>query len=106
MRILLVASRFPLPPWRGNQVRMVQWLRALAGHDLALVAPSPGDGAEEELGTKLGVTFFGHRPGRIAAGLGGFRALATGRPVQEGIYGGAAARAALQRALAAGPWDL
>jgi glycosyltransferase involved in cell wall biosynthesis len=42
MRVLIVTSRFPLPARRGNQVRTLEWLRALAAEQVALVCPRPG----------------------------------------------------------------
>jgi len=86
---------------------MVQWLHALAGHELAVVAPEPADRAlDDELRTKQGVELFTYGTGGIAAAMGAAGALFTGRPLQEGLFHVASARAALGRALKAGPWDL
>lgn len=43
MKILLVTSRYPWPPRRGDQMRAVQMLDFLAGeHEVTLLAPAPG----------------------------------------------------------------
>jgi len=105
--MLLVTSRFPLPPWRGNQVRTVQWLRALGGHRIAVVAPEPEDRSlEDEIRAEHGVEIFTYRAGGAGALLGAAGALVGGRPLQEGLFHLSSARSALDRALAAGPWDL
>jgi glycosyltransferase involved in cell wall biosynthesis len=42
MKILLVTSRYPWPPRRGDQMRAVQMLDFLAGeHEVTLLAPAP-----------------------------------------------------------------
>ncbi len=107
MRILLITSRFPLPPWRGNQVRTLEWLEALGGHDRILVTPAPADpGLVAELEARSGARVVAFRSTPAAAARGLLGALATGRPLQEGIYNVAGARAALQRALAGGRPDV
>lgn len=96
MRILLVASRFPLPPWRGNQLRTVQWLDALADHRCALLCPA-GDASVTMTGERLEVITL---PRRAAGGIVGAAAgFLRGRPAQEGLYGGAAARRLLDEVL-------
>ena len=99
MRVLIVASRFPLPPWRGNQVRTVEWLRALAGEEIALVCPRP---AQPELARQLGhekaalwthASGLGERAGAVVASL------VDGQPIQEGLYAARSARRALSRAV-------
>ena len=41
MKILLVATRPPWPPWRGDQLRLRQWIDALApAHELSLLSLS------------------------------------------------------------------
>ncbi|MCU0305661.1 MAG: glycosyltransferase [Thermoanaerobaculales bacterium] len=96
MRILLVSSRFPLPPWRGNQLRTVQWLEALAGHELRVVCPDP-DG--RTLPPGLGAELVAVTAGRSAAAAGLATALFRGRPAQEGLYATAEARRRLTGAL-------
>jgi len=41
VRVLLVSSRFPWPPYTGDRLRLLIWVEALADHDLTLVSP-PG----------------------------------------------------------------
>jgi glycosyltransferase involved in cell wall biosynthesis len=82
MRVLLVASRYPVPAWRGNQVRTAEWLAALAGHELTLVCPQPG--REASLGSHVRSLFDAtSKPKR---GLGPLSSLLSGRPLQEGLY--------------------
>lgn len=46
MKILIVSARPPWPPWRGDQLRLVQWLEALAPHhETRLLAPPSPPGA-------------------------------------------------------------
>ncbi len=46
MKVLIVAPRYPWPPRRGDQLRAVQALEALAGeHEVTLLAPEPPAGA-------------------------------------------------------------
>ena len=99
-RILLVTSRWPWPPWRGNQVRTVQWAEALRDHSLAIVAPG-GEDAPEGAPEMLV-----HRSPVPARAVGLLSAVARGRPLQEGLYAPADARRAVRTALACEPWDL
>ncbi|MEX1309117.1 MAG: hypothetical protein AB1Z65_01735, partial [Candidatus Sulfomarinibacteraceae bacterium] len=90
MRILLVSSRFPLPPWRGNQLRTLQWLDALDDHERLLVCPEGDEGAPP---LPPGVRLAALPASAAASGVGLFTAVAKGRPAQEGIYAtGTAAR--------------
>jgi glycosyltransferase involved in cell wall biosynthesis len=91
MRILLIASRFPLPSWRGNQVRTIEWLEALDGHERLLLCPRPAPTACGDLPCEA--QFFGGS--NIARGWGLLRALTDGRPLQEGVYDTRAARRAV-----------
>lgn len=105
-RIVLVTTRVAVPPTRGQQVRTDEWLRALAGHSLALVCPRPSDAATVRTVEELGVTpyWYPYRPAdaiRAAA-----PALLRGLPAQEGVYRTPAARAALARALGEAAADL
>jgi glycosyltransferase involved in cell wall biosynthesis len=96
MRILLATTRFPLPARRGQQVRTVEWLEALAGeHELALICPE-GSAAPW---FPHAVTWFRYRGGPLAASLGLLHAGLTGRPFQEGLYDTPAARSAVRRAV-------
>ena len=42
MKVLIVASRFPWPPYTGDRLRATVWLDALAMHEVVLVAPASG----------------------------------------------------------------
>jgi len=95
MRVLLVTSRYPLPPWRGNQVRTVEWLEALTGHDVLLICPEPANGVTGALPTP--VRYFPLRPFSQAMSL--LRAGAAGLPMQEGLYDGGMARQTVSSAV-------
>ena len=88
MRILLVTSRYPLPPWRGNQVRTVEWLDALAEHEVTLVCPEPDPGSAGEIAAELHPYSLGLL--RQTGGL--FKAAIAGLPFQEGLYDSRVAR--------------
>jgi len=93
-----VASRFPLPPRRGDQARAFHQLRLLGGrHRITLVCP-PGppeerarlrDFCEELVEAPL-------RPLSRLAGL--LTAAVTGRPLQAGLFADAATARLLGRA--------
>lgn len=89
MKLLIVSSRFPWPPWRGNQLRTTQWLDALEDHHRLLVCP-----AEDRRGSHpvSGVEIRRLPRGRLAASVGVAKALMNGRPAQEGLYATAGAR--------------
>ncbi len=107
MRILLVTTRFPLPAWRGQQVRTVEWLKALGDHRLVCVCPRP-ETAESAQGPDLDqvrfVTYKDSKLGRAGATLtgSGFGFL----PLQEGLYATRAAKAAVLNAIRTEPPDL
>ncbi len=83
MKLLLVSSRFPWPPWRGNQLRTIQWLDALADHERLLICPPPAD-VTEPPGGGAEIRFL---PGvGVASAIGVGAAVFTGRPAQEGLY--------------------
>ena len=89
MKLLLVSSRFPWPPWRGNQLRTLQWLDALADHERLLICPSTADQAEP-LDRDVELRFF---PGvGVASVIGVGAAVLAGRPAQEGLYGSSAGK--------------
>jgi glycosyltransferase involved in cell wall biosynthesis len=99
VRALIVASRFPLPPWRGNQVRTLEWLRALGGAACGLVCPSPDAPGDARRLTGDGIALWTYRmspPARLAA-VGS--AIVAGRPAQEGLYDTGSARRAVAAAL-------
>jgi glycosyltransferase involved in cell wall biosynthesis len=92
MRVLIVTSRFPLPPWRGNQVRTVEWLRALDSSSCGLVclaAPSQSGASELAEFTERVWSYRFSLPGSSA---GIVAAVAAGRPAQEGLYATGSAR--------------
>ena len=89
MKVLLVSSRFPWPPWRGNQLRTIQWLDALADHARLLVCPTEDDRGSPSV---PGIEIRRLPRGGMAASVGVAKALASGRPAQEGLYATAGAR--------------
>ena len=95
MRVLLVTSRYPLPPWRGNQVRTVEWLEALTGHDVMLICPEPNGGEAGALAAE--VVHFPLRAFSQVVGV--LRAVANGLPMQEGLYDCRTARRAVSSAV-------
>ncbi len=95
MRVLLVTSRYPVPSWRGNQVRTMEWLSALSGCEALLVCPQAGAGDEGSV--SAGVRFYPLSAAGRAAGL--LRAAASGRPLQEGLYDSGKARRAVAEAV-------
>ncbi|MDP9120740.1 MAG: hypothetical protein M3O15_05125, partial [Acidobacteriota bacterium] len=87
MKILLVTSRYPWPPRRGDQLRAEQMLEMLApDHDLTLLAPAPGpDAPAPPAGRSYEVRTY--RRGRATALAGGFgRALAAGLPLESALF--------------------
>ena len=87
MKILLVTSRYPWPPRRGDQIRAVQALDFLAGeHEVTLLTPEPGKGqppppADAPYRVEL------YRPSRTAALLPGMaRVLLRNHPLQSVLF--------------------
>jgi glycosyltransferase involved in cell wall biosynthesis len=87
LKILLVTSRYPWPPRRGDQMRAVQMLDFLASeHEVTLLTPEPGPGqppppAEKHYKVEL------YRPTRGATSLFGMgRVLAKNLPLQSGLF--------------------
>ena len=95
MRILLVTSRYPLPPWRGNQVRTVEWLDALGEHDVTLVCPKPETKSPGGIAADLQTFPRGLLPQSKGLLVAGF----AGLPLQEGLYDSRAARRAVAAAI-------
>jgi len=89
MKLLLVSSRFPWPPWRGNQLRTIQWLDALQDHERLLVCPPAGD-VTGPAGWDVELRFLPGTGVTRAVGVGA--AVLTGRPAQEGLYASAAGK--------------
>ena len=88
MNILLIASRFPWPPRRGDQVRSLQVAELLAlDHEVTLLVPGPpGPGRPAppvELPFRL-ETYLRSSPVGAATGVG--RALLRGLPLQSGLF--------------------
>ncbi len=95
MRVLLVTSRFPLPSWRGNQVRTIEWLEALHGHDLSLVCPHPPDRSSGGLPADV----IHYSLSAVSRCTGLLRAAVSGLPLQEGLYDSETARRAVSAVL-------
>ncbi len=96
MKLLLVSSRFPWPPWRGNQLRTVQWIGALAEHDHLLLCPP----ADDMTGVALCDAEFRDLPTSVAAkAFGMAAAILRGRPAQEGLYDSSSSRKAVADAV-------
>lgn len=102
MRVLLVSSRHPVPPWRGNQARTLQWLHALEAEDLTLACPAAEPPATDPSGCRV----VGWRVRGEALASGVVRAAVAGRPFQEGIYAVPDAVRTVRRLLADEPWDV
>lgn len=87
MKILLVTSRYPWPPRRGDQIRAVQALDFLAGeHEVTLLTPEPGrDQAAPPADAPYRVELY--RPSRTAALLPGMaRVLLRNHPLQSVLF--------------------
>ncbi|HWM92319.1 MAG TPA: glycosyltransferase family 4 protein [Thermoanaerobaculia bacterium] len=87
MKILLVTSRYPWPPRRGDQMRAVQMLDFLAAeHEVTLLTPEPGPNqppppADASYSVEL------YRPTRGATSLYGMgRVLLKNLPLQSGLF--------------------
>lgn len=106
MRVLLITSRFPLPPRRGNQVRTVEWLQAIGHQRCGVVTPAAENPATQAELASSGARVFSFPLRAAARARGVLRAAVRGVPLQEGLFDTAAARAALRRAMAGEAWDL
>jgi sugar transferase (PEP-CTERM/EpsH1 system associated) len=110
VRVLFVATRFPLPPWRGDQVRAYHHLRLLAArHEITCCAlltrrPPPGAcAALEALGVRLELVPLG-----IVGALPSLARVLIGdpRPLQVLLYARRRARARVAALLATGAFDV
>jgi len=87
VKILLVTSRYPWPPRRGDQMRAVQMLGLLSDeHAVTLLAPAPGKNQPPPpRETPYRVELY--RPGGGLAFLAGMaRAVAERLPLQTGLF--------------------
>lgn len=89
MKLLLVSSRFPWPPWRGNQLRTTQWLDALSDYERLLICPPTGDVTDQAIGD-VELRFLPEIG--VASAIGAGAAVLAGRPAQEGLYASAAGK--------------
>jgi sugar transferase (PEP-CTERM/EpsH1 system associated) len=110
VRVLFLVTRFPVPPWRGDQVRAYHHLRVLAArHQItcgALVLRPPPPAARVEL-EALGVGVE-----VVRLGLGGAlpslarAVLGDPRPLQALLFARRRARARLRGLLGSGAFDV
>ena len=86
MKILLVTSRYPWPPRRGDQIRAVQMLDFLAAeHEVTLLAPAPGrDQPSPPADALYRIELY--QPGKAAIFSGMARALGKRLPLQSGLF--------------------
>jgi sugar transferase (PEP-CTERM/EpsH1 system associated) len=108
--VLFLVTRFPVPPWRGDQLRAYHHLRLLAGrHTLTCAAlvlrpPPPAARAEiEAMGIRVEVVPLG-----VAGALPALARVLLGdrRPLQVLLHARHRARARLRRLVAAGAFDV
>ncbi|HVT57693.1 MAG TPA: glycosyltransferase [Thermoanaerobaculia bacterium] len=85
MRILLVTSRYPWPPRRGDQLRAAQMVELLsADHEVTLLAPAPAAGqGPPPPGARVEI-YEMDRGVALAGGLA--RAAGRGLPLQSGLF--------------------
>lgn len=77
MKVVVVSSRFPWPPFTGDRLRTVIWIDALRDHcELTIVSP-PGDVEP----SYRGVRWFHARYQPLGLLRGGIRAMAEGLPL-------------------------
>jgi len=108
MKILLVSTRFPLPPRRGQQVRSLEWLEALKEHELRLLCPEAPDADPAELIARIGpglrIRCWSDSP--LRRFLAAIPAFLRGHPLQEAIFETGMAKAMLGSMLEEGGLDL
>jgi hypothetical protein len=100
----MVTSRFPLPPWRGNQVRAMEWLEALEGHERVVLTPAPEDPRRVAELEARGVEAVTYDLPPVARAWALLTCVVRGGTLQEGLYRVASARAALSRLLHERRW--
>jgi glycosyltransferase involved in cell wall biosynthesis len=85
VKILLVTSRYPWPPRRGDQIRAVQALDILAaGHEVTLLTPEAAGAPPPPSAAPYRVELY--RPVRTALTSGLARVLARGLPLQSALF--------------------
>jgi sugar transferase (PEP-CTERM/EpsH1 system associated) len=108
--VLFVVTRFPLPPWRGDQVRAYHHLRLLAPrHEITCCAlvtsppPAAARAALEALGVRLEVVPLG-----LVGALPSLARVLIGdrRPLQVLLYARRRARARVAALVASGAFDV
>jgi sugar transferase (PEP-CTERM/EpsH1 system associated) len=108
LKALVLVTRLPVPPWRGDQVRAYHHLRLLAGrHDVTVCALVLGRidrahaAAVADLGVRLEAVSLG-----LAAPLALARAVVDDRPLQVLLYRRRHALAHVRRLLARERFDV
>ena len=88
MQILLVTTRFPWPPRRGDRMRALQMATLLAEeHGVVLLVPEPGaDSEAEPIPPDLPFAVETYETRRRAVPGGVVRAALEGRPWQSGLF--------------------
>lgn len=87
MRLLFVASRFPYPPWRGDQARAFHQVRCLAvRHQVTLLAPSGPDASPAAVAhlRATGAELLLVPGGPLVRAVGAVRGWLEGLPAQAG----------------------
>lgn len=110
MRVLVLTTRLPIPPWRGDQVRGFHHLRLLAPrHDITCCALLPRRPAATLVAAveALGVRVVVERLGLLGA-LGALGRVAVGdpRPLQVLLYARHRARRRVAALIAHGGFDV
>ena len=87
MKILLVTSRYPWPPRRGDQMRALQMLDGLAAdHEVTLLAPAPAKHQPPPPGeTPYRIELY-QLGGALAFVSGLARSVARNQPLQAGLF--------------------
>jgi glycosyltransferase involved in cell wall biosynthesis len=109
VRLLFVASRFPYPPWRGDQARAYHQIRGLASrHQITLLTPGTGEHAAEGVATLqgMGVELRVIPGGTFGRATSAARGWLAGLPAQAGWTATPRLRRALAELLAQRRHDL
>jgi polysaccharide biosynthesis protein PslH len=87
MKILLVTSRYPWPPRRGDQMRALQMLDFLSSeHEVTLLTPAPGRGLPPPP-ESAPYRIEHYQPGGGAARFSGMaRSVVKNQPLQSGLF--------------------